>query len=109
MRRDPGARPQTYYNPQAVEILDRSLWRLAPGVSLVWHDWPPHAVVFDRGSGNTHLLDEPAAEVLRAIASTPCREADLLDVLGADPSDPAAKAWLHALLQRFVALTLVDG
>ena len=85
------------------------VWRLVPGASLSWHDWPPHSVVFDAGSGNTHLLEEPAAEVLRAIAARPSSEADLLAVLGTDVTDPAAKAWLDDLLQRFVALTLVDG
>ena len=78
-------------------------------MSLSWHDWPPHVVVFDAGSGNTHLLEGPAAEVLRAIAARPRSDAELLETVGADATEPAAGAWLSNLLQRFVALTLVDG
>jgi len=92
-----------------VEASHARVWRLAPGVSLSWHDWPPHVVVFDAGSGNTHLLEEPAAQVLRAIAARPRSDAELLGTVGADATDPAAQAWLTDLLQRFLALTLVDG
>lgn len=84
-------------------------WRVVPGVSLAWHDWPPHRVVYDSGSGNTHLLEVAAAEVLSAIATQPRTIAELLDILGADPSDSAARAWLTSLLNRFVALSLIDG
>lgn len=92
-----------------MEVLNTRVWRLVPGVSLSWHDWPPHGVVFDAGSGNTHLLEEPAAQVLRAIAARPRSDAELLDMVGADATDPTAKAWLTDLLDRFIALALVDG
>jgi PqqD family protein of HPr-rel-A system len=78
-------------------------------VSLTWHEWPPHVLVFDSGSGNTHLLDVPSAAVLRAIESGPATPSALLDVLGAGPDDTAARGWLAALLERFRALDLVDG
>jgi PqqD family protein of HPr-rel-A system len=82
---------------------------LRAGVSLSWREWPPHVLVFDSASGNTHLLDEPSASVLRAIASGPATIPALLEILGAEPGDTAARGWLTALLDRLRALDLVDG
>jgi PqqD family protein of HPr-rel-A system len=78
-------------------------------VSLGWREWPPHTLVFDSASGNTHLLDEPSALVLRTIEAGPTTIPALLDLLGAGEPDAAARAWLAALLDRFRALDLVDG
>jgi PqqD family protein of HPr-rel-A system len=83
--------------------------RLRPGVCLTWREWPPHVLVFDSASGNTHLLDEPSAAVLRAIESGPVTTPALLDLLAVEPNDTTARDWLHALLDRFKALDLLDG
>lgn len=83
--------------------------RLPPGVCLQWRGWPPHVLVFDAASGNTHLLDEPSAAVLRAIEAGPVTTSALLDMLAVEPGDSASRDWLLALLDRLRALDLVDG
>jgi PqqD family protein of HPr-rel-A system len=42
-------------------------WELAAGSRLHWVSWDDEYVVFDEGSGNTHLLDFLTAEVLKAL------------------------------------------
>jgi PqqD family protein of HPr-rel-A system len=57
-------------------------WGLPKGSSLVWREWgPEEAVVFDRGSGGTHLLDAFSAATLRAIADNPSTHRDLVQHL----------------------------
>lgn len=44
----------------------------------MWREWhPDEAVVFDRGTGGTHLLDAFSAATLRAIADHPSTAQDL--------------------------------
>jgi PqqD family protein of HPr-rel-A system len=45
---------------------------LPPGVSLSWRQWEPdEAIVFNRASGGTHLLDAFSAAALRLLAEQP--------------------------------------
>lgn len=90
-------------------MVESVTYALRPGVSLSWREWPPHVLVFDSASGNTHLLDQPSAAVLRAIESGPATTSALLDVLAVEPRDTAAQDWLSALLIRLRALDLIDG
>ena len=53
-------------------------WRLAEGSSLVWKLWDDEYVVFDQGSGDTHLLDLVAGEVLRVLERQPETAGDLV-------------------------------
>ena len=48
-------------------LADPGAWRLTEGSSLLWKLWDDEYVVFDRGSGDTHLLDLVAGEVLRLL------------------------------------------
>ena len=48
------------------------IWRLPTGVSLLWQSWDEEEViVFNRASGQTHLLDAFSAAVLRRIEACP--------------------------------------
>ena len=52
--------------------MQNSVWLLPESVSLVWQVWDPdEIVVFNRASGQTHLLDAFSAAVLREIAERP--------------------------------------
>jgi PqqD family protein of HPr-rel-A system len=54
------------------------IWRLPAGVSLLWQSWDEdEVIVFNRGSGQTHLLDAFSAAVLRRIEASPTTTADL--------------------------------
>jgi PqqD family protein of HPr-rel-A system len=53
-------------------------WRLPNGVSLLWHSWDEdEVIVFNRASGQTHLLDAFSAAVLRRIEASPSTLAEL--------------------------------
>jgi len=54
------------------------IWRLPAGVSLLWQSWDEdEVIVFNRGSGQTHLLDAFSAAVLRRIEASPTTTVDL--------------------------------
>ena len=54
------------------------IWRLPTGVSLLWRSWnEDEVIVFNRASGQTHLLDAFSAAVLRRIEASPSRISEL--------------------------------
>ena len=58
-------------------------------MSLAWREWDPEeAVVFNRASGRTHLLDAFSAAALRALAEQPGDIATLSRHLVAQSSAP---------------------
>jgi PqqD family protein of HPr-rel-A system len=55
-----------------------AIWGLPPEVSLLWQCWDQdEVIVFNRGSGQTHLLDAFSAAVLRRIEASPATISDL--------------------------------
>ena len=55
-----------------------AIWRLPKSVSLRWQSWDEdEVIVFNRASGQTHLLDALSAAVLRQIEAAPTTIADL--------------------------------
>ena len=54
------------------------VWRLPVGVSLLWRSWDEsEVIVFNRASGQTHLLDAFSAAVLRRIEAAPVAASDV--------------------------------
>jgi PqqD family protein of HPr-rel-A system len=54
------------------------VWRLPAGVSLLWQSWhEDEVIVYNRASGQTHLLDAFSAAVLRRIEAAPATTAGL--------------------------------
>jgi PqqD family protein of HPr-rel-A system len=53
------------------------MWRVVPGQSLVFREWDGEAVLYNDLSGNTHLLDGGAIEVLQALRAGPADAATL--------------------------------
>lgn len=49
----------------------RKLWTVPREIQLEWRTWNDESVVFNRASGDTHLLDSVAAQVLRRLESRP--------------------------------------
>ena len=64
-------------------------WELAEGCRLHWISWDDEYVVFDEGSGDTHLLDFLASEVLKVLEQSSGSEQALVERvvarLGLDP------------------------
>lgn len=54
------------------------MWRTNPSSSLRWRTWDDEWVVYDTGSGQTHLLDSFSAAVLGLIDSMSAPESELL-------------------------------
>lgn len=44
-----------------------TLWQIAPGRELLLHTWDDEYVIFDKASGDTHLLSEPAGSLLECL------------------------------------------
>lgn len=68
-------------------------------------------MVFDEGSGDTHLLDPLAAEVLKALAEAPADLATMIDrmvVRAGLEGDPEVRSHVEACLERFRDLGLAE-
>jgi PqqD family protein of HPr-rel-A system len=66
--------------PVTIPVVDGAVqeWRLPAGVSLLWQTWDENEIiVFNRASGQTHLLDAFSAAVLRRIEAAPTTIPDL--------------------------------
>ena len=77
-----------------------------------WKTWDLEFVVFDEGSGDTHLLDSFAAEVLKVLEESPGEVSGLARRLVARldlAPDPDLTERVRELVDRFVALGLVEA
>jgi PqqD family protein of HPr-rel-A system len=87
------------------------LWRLRALVSLHWRFWDHRWVVFDVGSGQTHLLDEITAAVLASLENAPCDTETLLALAVQESAVSDHVFWSEALttvLERLVAAELIE-
>ena len=86
-------------------------WKISDGSKLVWKLWDDEYVVFNVGSGDTHLLDSIAAETLGQLERSPAHVSELIHrvstALEASPS-PELAARVEQLVAEFAALGLVD-
>lgn len=82
------------------------MWRLMPGQRLRCHSWDGEQfVLYNNLSGDTHLLDAAAIEVLNALQPG---AADAAALAAALQLDADALPQLDALLADLRALDLVD-
>ena len=88
-----------------------SMWRVVPGQSLACREWDGEAVLYNDLSGNTHLLDCAAVDLLQALQPGPldaavlaARLADTFGV-GADELLPD----IEAMLDDLAKLDLVES
>jgi PqqD family protein of HPr-rel-A system len=85
-------------------------WELAEGSQLHWKSWDDEFVVFDEGSGDTHLLDPLAAEVLKALEEAPGDVPALIARVGrlGIERDPEIERHVRATIQRFLEAGLAE-
>ena len=77
-----------------------------------WKTWDLEFVVFDEGSGDTHLLDSFAAEVLKVLEESLGEVSGLARRLVARldlAPDPDVTERVRELVDRFVAIGLVEA
>ena len=86
-------------------------WALSRGTMLLWRQWQAEeAVVFNRGSGGTHLLDAFSAACLRCIAAEPCSLEMLARYLGelSGAGDEQIRSRLDEVLNSLQQLNLAE-
>jgi PqqD family protein of HPr-rel-A system len=87
------------------------IWRLPNGVSLLWQSWDEvEIIVFNRASGQTHLLDAFSAAVLRRIEACPGTIADLRGYFasGFELEEDVLSGRLEVVCRRFDQLGLAE-
>lgn len=86
------------------------MWRVLPGQARHERAWDEEYVVFDNLSGNTHLLDASAMEVLRAVPADAVAETELAlrlqQALGLDAQEAAE---IPAILDDLAELSLIES
>jgi PqqD family protein of HPr-rel-A system len=83
------------------------MWRVIPGQRLAFREWDGEAVLYNDLSGNTHLLDGAAIDVLQSLHAEPCAAATLAARL-ADSFDAGAAALLPDIEDLLTALAKLD-
>lgn len=88
-----------------------SLWQVSGPAGLAWVDWGEEVAVYHRGSGDTHLLDPLAAELLRALEQRPRSDADLVsllsEILSPEPERPP-EAVVETILGELTRLHIIE-
>ncbi|MGZ8287983.1 MAG: HPr-rel-A system PqqD family peptide chaperone [Telluria sp.] len=89
--------------------MSTTMWRLLPGQALHHRAWEDEYVVFNNLSGDTHLLDASAMQVLLAVPAAPAAEAAIVAQLRAALGlDDAEAADIPAILGDLQALFLIE-
>ena len=62
-------------------MIDR--WRIVPDFVLYWRLWEDQYIVYNSGSGHTHVLDPLTAFLIQQITKHDCGTAELIQQLRA--------------------------
>ena len=87
------------------------LWRAIPVFKLHWRCWDGEYIVFNSGSGDTHLFDKDSAEVLQVLEQSPFTEQQLIKKFFSSPSiepDEEELHYLKKLLMNLHQLGLIE-
>lgn len=87
-------------------------WTAGRTHSLLWHSWDEdELLVYHSGSGDTHLLNAVAAEVLRQLERSPLEASELTPhvarALG-HPPNSELRSYIDQLLDYLDSLGLVE-
>lgn len=86
-------------------------WKVPSGFELHWRTWDDEFVVYNTGSGDTHLLDPVAAHVLQVLEREPLSLTLLTGRVAASfelEQDIQLSSYLERLLSLFERLGLVE-
>ena len=86
------------------------MWRVVPGQSLVFREWDGEVVLYNDLSGNTHLLDGAAIDVLEALRQRPADAATLAAGLAGhfEAGPDELSLMIEDMLAGLAALDLVE-
>lgn len=99
-------------NSQVSDIPSQSvehglIWRLATGQALHYRDWQGDYVLYNDISGDTHLLNQTAMDVLLTLREVPTAEAVLLELLR-DTTEQEFDDEATSLLAQLQTLALIE-
>ena len=86
------------------------MWRVTPGQALACREWDGEAVLYNDLSGNTHLLDGAALDLLHALHVQPADAATLAVRLADhfDAGDDDLAALIDDMLSALAGLDLIE-
>ncbi|WP_422010491.1 HPr-rel-A system PqqD family peptide chaperone [Roseateles sp.] len=82
--------------------MQESLWMIGRPADITWRDWDGLGAVYDDGSGDTHLVDVLAIEILDLLARQPRSVVQLVEQLADAIPDLMDRETAFALLERHV-------
>lgn len=92
--------------------IQEARWKITRPADVSWRDWDGLGAVYDDGSGDTHLMDALAIELLELLGNRVLSIGQLLDLLAdATPElmdAETAAALFDRHLQSLAALNLVE-
>lgn len=104
--------PDQHVTPIRISPSGEHLWRITQGCELCWRSWNEEFVVYNSGSGDTHLLDLLSAEILKKIEEAPVSSKALEEwVAGEVAADsiPEISGYVSKLLLQLHSLALIEA
>ena len=86
-------------------------WHVPEPSALIWESWGSEYSLFNRISGETHLINELPAEILRRLTAHPLRTLDLAGSLAADCETESRAQWqetIETILANLNELGLIE-
>jgi PqqD family protein of HPr-rel-A system len=80
--------------------MQESLWMIGRLADITWRDWDGLGAVYDDGSGDTHLVDVLAIEILDLLARQPRSVGQLVEQLAEAIPELMDRETALALLER---------
>jgi PqqD family protein of HPr-rel-A system len=91
--------------------IETAIWKVPSKFQLHWRSWDDEFVVYNNGSGDTHLLDPLAAQALQGLVREQASLSELTvkvaNSLEIEP-DSELSAYLERLLSDFYKLGLIE-
>jgi PqqD family protein of HPr-rel-A system len=86
-------------------------WRTIRDDAFLFRAWDDEVVIYDALSGDTHVIDAAAAQILQALQHSPSDVQNLADLLAVqlqcEPGDELNQD-IEAMLSDMAALSLVE-
>jgi len=95
----------------AMSATQSSRWQVPRRFELHWRSWGEEYLVFHGGSGDTHLLGEMEAQILKRLQQTPAHIPELVTELGSaltTDDDDEPYFFVESVLEALEKLALVE-
>jgi len=93
------------------DLLLNMQWRTLSDDAFLFHDWDDEVVIYDALSGDTHIIDTTAAQILQALQQSPSDVPNLAQLLAVqlqcEPGDELNQD-IESVLSDMAALSLVE-